>query len=527
MATAMLESQPEIGVGNWLNPGLENGVQPDQPHDDGNNWICPWCGNENFPNRKVCNRRTCSLPKPMDNLPLPSEEGNWICPACGNENFPQRTQCNKRICGLPKPEPPLTENWICPACSNENFPNRFTCNRRSCGLPRSAAGRRQHRDSRVEDKEQMQSGTKWECPSCGNENYPHRMVCNRRNCGLPKPGEKDANNWMCPYCNNENYPTRLVCNSRSCKQPKPGSQPSNALSHPVTSNGGNPLTSTRRDSNLPNWLCPSCGNDNYGTRDVCNKNDCRRPRPSMVNFAGAKPQSNQNTRGDNWTCPKCNNVNYAQREVCNMRNCDVRRPVAQARSNHRDSGGGGRADDWQCPLCGNTNYGHRTECNMRSCGAPRPSETNVNVASGGGFSLSSGNLLNGNDGNTLRGGQQQQLMGNNTAISNLDPLSWACPKCGNLNFATRAECNMRNCKAPRPDNIVPGDDTRGRKRRREIRDDGDNWLCPECGNSNFPNRVVCNMKKCGAPRPDIGDDKRQKTESGGNVETFGFPIPQH
>lgn len=27
------------------------------------------------------------------------------------------------------------------------------------------------------------------------------------------------------------------------------------------------------------------------------------------------------------------------------------------------------------------------------------------------------------------------------------------------------------------------------------------WVCPKCENVNFSFRTVCNMKKCGAPRP--------------------------
>ena len=28
--------------------------------------------------------------------------------------------------------------------------------------------------------------------------------------------------------------------------------------------------------------------------------------------------------------------------------------------------------------------------------------------------------------------------------------SWVCPVCSNLNFATRTQCNMRSCGAPKP-----------------------------------------------------------------------------
>lgn len=79
---------------------------------------------------------------------------------------------------------------------------------------------------------------------------------------------------------------------------------------------------------------------------------------------------------------------------------------------------------------------------------------------------------------------------------------------------------MRNCKAPRPDTLTE----EGARSKKRPRDNGDNWLCPECGNSNFPNRVVCNMKKCGAPKPD-SDDKRLKADLG--EEFDGVTIAQN
>jgi len=53
--------------------------------------------------------------------------------------------------------------------------------------------------------------------------------------------------------------------------------------------------------------------------------------------------------------------------------------------------------------------------------------------------------------------------------------NWACPKCENINFGVRTECNL--CKT-QPDG---------------------KWVCPGCKNVNFPHREECN--RCKVPRP--------------------------
>merc|ERR1719223_2183388 len=59
---------------------------------------------------------------------------------------------------------------------------------------------------------------------------------------------------------------------------------------------------------------------------------------------------------------------------------------------------------------------------------------------------------------------------------------WICSQCGNSNFGDRTHCNMRKCGAAR-----------------EVPD----WVCSSCGNRNFADRTVCNMRNCGAERDDI------------------------
>jgi len=74
-------------------------------------WVCIECGNINFPNRDVCNGRTCQKPRievdggPPDPGATPKtrlKPGSWVCGACNNINYPDRDMCGMRRCGLPR-----------------------------------------------------------------------------------------------------------------------------------------------------------------------------------------------------------------------------------------------------------------------------------------------------------------------------------------------------------------------------------------------------------------------------------------
>lgn len=62
---------------------------------------------------------------------------------------------------------------------------------------------------------------------------------------------------------------------------------------------------------------------------------------------------------------------------------------------------------------------------------------------------------------------------------------WICKACGNSNFANRVACNMKKCGA-----------LRGASRQ--------DWQCTACGNVNFADRMFCNMRQCGASRISAG-----------------------
>mmetsp|Transcript_54391 Transcript_54391/g.156400 ORF Transcript_54391/g.156400 Transcript_54391/m.156400 type:complete len:265 (+) Transcript_54391:58-852(+) len=79
---------------------------------------------------------------------------------------------------------------------------------------------------------------------------------------------------------------------------------------------------------------------------------------------------------------------------------------------------------------------------------------------------------------------------------------WACSACGNVNFADRAVCNMRRCGASRQSELHLQPVLQDRFRQ--------DWQCTQCGNVNFGDRLTCNMRKCGAAREVVGISSNQQ-----------------
>lgn len=83
-------------------------------------WVCPQCQNINWPKRTVCNKQGCGAARPAETYggynpgqqqhqqqqQQQHPEGSWVCPGCNNVNWPQRTVCNKKGCQLPRPAEP-------------------------------------------------------------------------------------------------------------------------------------------------------------------------------------------------------------------------------------------------------------------------------------------------------------------------------------------------------------------------------------------------------------------------------------
>lgn len=78
-----------------------------------------------------------------------------------------------------------------------------------------------------------------------------------------------------------------------------------------------------------------------------------------------------------------------------------------------------------------------------------------------------------------------------------DPDSWTCASCGNINFGSRAFCNMRKCGAPKDDGATK-----------------ENWVCPGCGNDNYGTRLYSNMRRCQQIKPGTSLKELQAAEGG-------------
>eukprot|EP01062_Namystynia_karyoxenos_P066647 TRINITY_DN60556_c0_g1_i1.p1 TRINITY_DN60556_c0_g1~~TRINITY_DN60556_c0_g1_i1.p1 ORF type:complete len:367 (+),score=80.58 TRINITY_DN60556_c0_g1_i1:99-1103(+) len=192
----------------------------------------------------------------------------------------------------------------------------------------------------------------WQCMQCGNLNRSHRTQCNMRKCQAPRPDMAVAgfapppavhgghpgiapqpNDWQCPNCGNRNRSHRERCNMRNCQALRPGLDESQASQQLLPTS---PEPGVAAAPNEPkDWVCPQCGNTNFGHRMVCNMRMCGAPRPSDSSPPGMQvPQglpvvslSSGPDAGQNWTCHKCGNSNYPSRTVCNMRTCKEPRPM--------------------------------------------------------------------------------------------------------------------------------------------------------------------------------------------------------
>lgn len=174
-------------------------------------------------------------------------------------------------------------DWTCAACTNHNFKSRIVCNR--CAGPRPPP-----------PGPNVRSGD-WMCPACSNHCYASRCLCPR--CSTPKPGSACGVGWPCPKCGNHNYASRTQCNK--CRGPKLGVAYPGACDFGL---GRLPFLAFPSGMRPGDWVCPSCMNHNYASRQACNK--CRLPKNAPHNF-----------REGDWMCPKCGNHNYASKTACN------------------------------------------------------------------------------------------------------------------------------------------------------------------------------------------------------------------
>ena len=111
---------------------------------------------------------------------------------------------------------------------------------------------------------------------------------------------KEEGAWKCPSCGNENFASRNWCNSKTCNERRPGNV--NAPPPFSSQRQKTPSENYRQRSLMTEpgaWDCPSCGFQNYASRDVCFNRSCRQGRPcsngGINNSSSSKPSPSSST----------------------------------------------------------------------------------------------------------------------------------------------------------------------------------------------------------------------------------------
>lgn len=248
-------------------------------------------------------------------------EGDWICTSCNNHNFARKTVCNR--CNGPKA--PTGENakpgdWLCPSCSNHNFSRRITCNKCNCPKPGAGIPAMGGLQSSVDFSDPLRAFGAMMAASLGIQ-IPGVPSAAPAAGGTPKnfkPGD-----WMCSSCSNHCFASRDSCNK--CGSSK----------HAVATGGYGKVRTT--PSAVP--ATPARFN----------------PYVATAKATSSSPQANM--KAGDWMCASCGNHNFARRDTCNK--CS--RPQ-NAPPNFRDG-------DWMCSSCGNHNFANKSNCNK--CQAPK------------------------------------------------------------------------------------------------------------------------------------------------------------
>lgn len=109
---------------------------------------------------------------------------------------------------------------------------------------------------------------------------------------------KEIGAWKCPQCHNENFASRRWCNSKTCNEPRPAhiAAPPRRSTMEASRSRLQQRQMQRRRAPHPldepgSWICDSCGNKNFASRDVCYNRSCLQARPT-----GGSPFSNNNKK---------------------------------------------------------------------------------------------------------------------------------------------------------------------------------------------------------------------------------------
>ena len=231
-----------------------------------------------------------------------------------------------------------------------------------------------------------------------------------------------------------------------------------------------------------NWACPDCGNVNFGTRDACNRCRLQKPRAQPVLSYLATtvaPKSAARRAAGLWNLAG----NVTLQDACRTSEA----PVA------------GIGGNWACQACGNVNFAFRDACNR--CHLPMQDMATATAAAGDWNWAWQPEPVEAN-------AEATNMHRRGPPVAGVDG-NWACSLCGNVNFASRMNCNMCQTQAqPTP----------GGKRTASgapVAGVAGNWACQACNNINFPHRDACNL--CAMPRQDSGKRSNWPCQGCGNL----------
>lgn len=197
-----------------------------------------------------------------------------------------------------------------------------------------------------------------------------------------------------------------------------------------------------------NWFCPMCQNENFPTRQVCNKKECNYPRPYDPN--------------GNWTCPLCNNDNYPQRTQCNNKQCGAAKPnmagMSQVPPVNPQQPQGGQITSFSSP------YGYSSPGAVQQPQYPGTQQSPYAMVQQAHGMMQQQPQLTGYPGTQQHSiqqlyqqhqqqTQQQQQMPAARATRvpfTTRPGDWLCPVCNNHNYASRDKCNGPGCDQVKP-----------------------------------------------------------------------------
>jgi len=305
-------------------------------------WMCPACGNHNYASKEVCNKCGAAATEdrmggaygaaagaakkgmsPYGAAQKEMKEGDWSCPGCSNHNYSSRVECNK--CGAVK-EGFRKGDWICKSCKNHNYANKMQCNK--CNAPRNDGVMMGGMQGGMMMMPQMMgNGAFGGCGMGAQMAQMNQMAGGKGGC-MGGAGASAA--WACTQCGNQNFAIRMACNR--CGAPKP--QPVVGLQQmpgQVQMPQQGFAAAGGRTVRVGDWMCPSCGNHNFASKEACNK--CGVPKTEAavqgagaIQGAGAMAMNGspgfaaaggQNMRPGDWSCRACNNHNFASRGNCN------------------------------------------------------------------------------------------------------------------------------------------------------------------------------------------------------------------